>query len=118
MPTYSHKDLKVTIADTLSPRLLVSALLSNVASFHARLFDAKQDGVVFAISAPEYSMVLAIKDGAVHFARNNFVASIAIGPMTLSFQILLSWSPDAFALALIVDNEDQGCFRVKTQSGD
>jgi len=114
MPTYSHKDLKVTFADALYPRLSISALLSNVCSFHVRLFNVKQDGILFAISAPEYSMSLAVRDGAVHFARNNFVASKAIGPMKQSFQILLSWQPEAFALALIVDNEDKGCSNVRT----
>jgi hypothetical protein len=114
MPTYNHKDLNVFIADALSPRLPISALLSNMASFHVKLFDIKQEGVLFAVSSPDYSMSLGMRDGAVHFARNRFVASKAIGPMTQSFQILLAWKLDALALALIVDNEDRGCSSVDT----
>jgi hypothetical protein len=114
MPTYNHKDLSVFIADALSPRLPISALLSNVVSFHVRLFNIKQEGVLFAVSSPDYSMSLGMRDGAVHFARNRFVASKAIGPMTQSFQILLAWKLDVFHLALIVDNEDRGCFSVDT----
>jgi hypothetical protein len=54
MPTYNHKDLNVFIADALSPRLTISALLSNVVSFHVRLFNIKQEGVLFAVSSPDY----------------------------------------------------------------
>ena len=114
MPTYNHKDLNVFIADALSPRLPISALLSNVVSFHVRLFNIKQEGVLFAVSSPDYSMSLGMRDGAVHFARNRFVASKAIGPMTQSVQILLSWGLNVFQLALIVDNEDRGCSSVDT----
>jgi len=114
MPTYSHKDLNVFIADALSPRLPISGLLSNVASFHVRLFDIKQEGTLFAVSSPGYSMSLAMRGGAVHFVRNGFVASKPIGPLARSFQILLSWKLDQIQLALIVDDEDRGCCSVDT----
>jgi hypothetical protein len=118
MPTYTHEDLNVFIADGLSPRLPISGLLSSVASFHVKLFDIKfdikQEGTLFAVSSPDYSMSVGIRDGSVHFIRNRFVASKAIGPMTQSVQILLSWGLNVLQLALIVDNEDRGCVSVDT----
>jgi hypothetical protein len=114
MPRYNHKDLDVYIADGLSPRLSISALLSNVASFHVRLLDVGQIGCLFAVSSPEYSIDLQIQGGSVRFARNTFVVSKAIGPFTHSCQILLSWKPNVLQLALIVDNEDKGCCSVET----
>lgn len=117
MPTYEHEDNVARFADDLVG-MSVSGLLSNQGIFHVKISPRTGiNGELFAFYSPVYQTHLIIKNGFVEFRRNDDVAKKEIGPIKSHVQILLSWMPDRFQLALKVDDDiddDGTCITIET----
>ncbi len=115
MPTFQHKGIKASFPDQ-AVGLSVSKLLCNLGNFHFKV-SPEARGQLFSLRSTNYVLELEIADGEVHFRRNTFVASKAIGEVRHFYQLLCSWKPDQFQLATMLDGEVGGsdaCVTVKT----
>jgi hypothetical protein len=116
MPIYAHEDVVVWFADKLAG-MSVSALLTNKFTFHVKAF-ANTRGDLFSLSSPQYRIHTVIGDGYVAFRRNQYEARKEIGRFERHFQILVSWKPDQFQLAFIVDDNvggEEACVTIHTE---
>jgi len=116
MPTYAHEDVVVWFADKLAG-MSVSALLTNKFIFRVTAFPNTR-GDVFSLLSPEYRIQMVIDDGYVALRRNQYEARKEIGRVERHFQILASWKPDQFQLALMVDDDvgdDEACVTIDTE---
>ena len=117
MPIYEHKGISAKYADKLVG-MSTSGMLSNQGTFCVQLTYI-QNCELFSFQSPEFKTHLIIDNGVVEFIRNDKVARKEIGSVHNSFSILISWSPDRFQLALIVDDNigsDDECITIETKS--
>ena len=115
MPTYSHENIIARFLDELAG-ISVSGLLSNQGTFHIKVSPGAY-GEFFTFQSPDYQTHLVVDDGVVEFRRNSHVARRKIGSVERHFQILLSWQPERFQLALMIDDDVGGnnaCVTVET----
>jgi hypothetical protein len=115
MPAYEHDGIRVSFSDKL-PGMSVSALLQNKCTFQVKVFRDGQ-GELFSLISPDYKIAMSIQDGAVVFRRNEYEARKEIGLVQRHYQILASWKPDQFQLALMIDDDvggEDACVTVDT----
>ena len=115
MPTFQHKGVTASFPDQ-AVGLSVSRLLSSIGTFHVEV-SPEARGKIFSLRSSNYVLELEIAEDEVHFCRNTFVASKAVGTVQRFYQILCSWKPDQFQLALIVDGNVGGpdaCVTIET----
>ena len=106
MPTYSQGGIVARFPDQLAG-MSVSGLLSNKATFHVKV-SSNATGELFALLSPNYKIQMAVGDGVVTFQRNDYEARKEIGTVQRHFQILASWKPECFQLALMIDDNVGG----------
>jgi hypothetical protein len=93
-----------------------SKLLHNIATFHVRC-SRESTGELFCVSSPEYFFQLEIHDATVSLKRNQYEASRSIAHTKEYFQILFSYRPDRYQLAVMIDGDvggDDACMTVDT----
>ena len=116
MPTYEHDGTMARFADQAAG-LSITKLLSNQASFHMKI-SPNAKGEIFLFASESYKTQLTISNGEVAFSRNEHVARKQVRPVQRHYQILCSWRPDKFQLALMIDDEvggDDACVTVETR---
>ena len=115
MPVFQRGETVVCFADQflgMSP----SKLLHNIGSFHVRC-SRGSIGELFRVSSPEYFFQLEIRDATVFLRRNQYEASRSVAHTREYFQILFSYQPDRYQLAVIIDGDvggDDACVTVDT----
>ena len=117
MPIYKHEGIVARFPDELVG-MSVSGLLSNRAVFHVKV-SPQTRGELFAFLSPDFQTKLVVGEGFVEFRRNDKVARKEIGTVQRHFQILVSWKPDRFHLALMVDDDvggEEACVTVDTKA--
>ncbi len=116
MPTYTHEDVIVRFPDALTG-MSVSGLLTNKATFHVKVYPPIHLEL-FALISPDYNIQIVVHNEVVEFRRNQFVARKEIGKVNRHFQVLASWQPNQFQLAIMVDDNvggEDACVTVKTE---
>ena len=117
MPIYEHDGTVVSFAEKMAG-LSISKLLSNKGTFHVKVFSSDAQGELFSFASELYKIRLSILNGEVIFSRNDYVARKKVGPIQRHYQIVCSWMPDKFNLAVMVDDKvgnDDACVTVETR---
>jgi hypothetical protein len=106
MPTYSQNGIVARFPNQLAG-MSVSGLLSNKATLHVKVSPGAA-GELFALLSPDYTIQMTVGSGVVTLRRNHYEARKEIGAVQRHFQILASWKPDCFQLALMIDDNVGG----------
>ncbi len=116
MTNYQFEDITVRYPEQLT-EMSFSSLISNQASFHIQL-PPDANGELFFFESSKYRTSCIIHDGIVEFRRNDYLAQKKVNSSCRYYQVLLSWNPERFQLALMFDGDvggEDACKTIETK---